>query len=373
MEIIAKPKYFPVIGEAIARRFQKHNLDNEVSSPLFGQPGYAWGGESIRVETFTVPPDWLGKKLLLIAEKQGHFRLMLEDELVLEGEVGKLASKQLEGQQQSVTLFVSLLKSRPDTQFILMRHSMDEAIILLEKNITVAEKGKLTGILQLTLEDTNQDLAVQTLNKVTNTYVRENVEHKSAEAQKTLEFLEKQLPLLKDQLEASTTALNDYRTRHGSVDLTMETQGVLQGVVELQAKITQLQQDRDVLRQRFTESYPSIVSIDMQIARLQALLKSKDKKIEILPATQQDIMRLEKDVKVNTELYTALLNNAQTLRVSNAGTLGNVSIIDYAVLHNVAHKPQKAIDCCHFIYLGVNFSCCCGIYPEIPAPWHKRP
>ena len=112
----------------------------------------------------------------------------------------------------------------------------------------------------------------------------------------------------------------------------METQVVLEGVVELQTKITQLQQDRDVLRQRFTESYPSIVSIDKQIARLQELLKSKDKKIEVLPATQQDILRLEKDVQVNTELYTALLNNAQTLRVSKAGTVGNVRVIDYAVL-----------------------------------------
>ena len=32
LEIIAKPKYFPVIGEAIARRFQQHNEGDEVSS-----------------------------------------------------------------------------------------------------------------------------------------------------------------------------------------------------------------------------------------------------------------------------------------------------------------------------------------------------
>ena len=63
MEIIAKPKYFPVIGEAIARRFQKHNEGDEVSSPLFGQTQYAWGGESIRVDTFTVPPNLLEQAL----------------------------------------------------------------------------------------------------------------------------------------------------------------------------------------------------------------------------------------------------------------------------------------------------------------------
>jgi tyrosine-protein kinase Etk/Wzc len=353
LEIIAKPKYFPVIGNAVARRFQQHNEGGEVSSPLFGQPGYAWGGESIQVETFTVPPNWIGEKLILIAGKQGHFRLMYEDELVLEGEVGELASKQLEDKQQSVTLFVSQLKSRPDTQFILMRQSESEAIDLLKENITVTEKGKKTGILELAMESTNPDSALQTLNEVANIYVRQNVEQKSAEAQKTLEFLEKQLPLLKGQLEAATTALNDYRTRHGSIDLELETQSVLKGVVEIQTQITLLQQKRDEQRQKFTESHPSIVAIDKQIARLQGQMNSNDDKIEVLPETQQVILRLARDVQVNTELYTTLLNNAQTLRVSKAGTVGNVRIIDYAVLPAEPIKPKKTLIIAISLILGL--------------------
>ena len=201
MEIIAKPKYFPVIGEAIARRFQRHNEGDEVSSPLFGKTQYAWGGESIHVDTFTVPPNLLGKPFILIAGKQGHFQLLLEDELILEGEVGKLASKQMEDKQQPVTLFVSLLKARPDTQFILLRQSESNAISQLKDTITAAEKGKKTGILELTLESTSADAAVRTLNEVANIYVRQNVEQKSEEAQKTLVFLEKQLPMLKEQLK----------------------------------------------------------------------------------------------------------------------------------------------------------------------------
>ena len=353
LEIIAKPKYFPVIGNAIARRFQQHNEGDEVSSPLFGQPGYAWGGESIQVETFTVPPNWIGEKLILIAGKQGHFRLMYEDELVLEGEVGKLVSKQLEDKQQSVTLFVSQLKSRPDTKFILIRQSENEAIDLLKENITVTEKGKKTGILELTMESTNPDSALQTLNEIANIYVRQNVEQKSAEAQKTLEFLEKQLPQLKQQLEAATTALNDYRTRHGSIDLELETQGVLKGVVEIQTQITLLQQKRDELRQKFTESHPSVVAVDKQIARLQGQMSSNDDKIEVLPETQQVILRLARDVQVNTELYTTLLNNAQTLRVSKAGTVGNVRIIDYAVLPAEPIKPKKALIVAVSLVLGL--------------------
>jgi tyrosine-protein kinase Etk/Wzc len=353
LEIIAKPKYFPVIGKAIARRFQQYNEGDEVSSPLFGQPGYAWGGEAIHVDTFTVPPNWLGKNLILTAGKQGHFRLIYEDELVLEGEVGKPVSKQLGDKQQFVTIFVSLLKSRPETRFILMRQSEGEAISLLKENITVTEKGKKTGILELTMESISPDSAVQTLNEVANIYVRQNVEQKSAEAQKTLEFLDKQLPQLKQQLEAATIALNDYRTRHGSIDLDVETKSVLKGVVELQTQITLLQQKRDELRQKFTESHPSVVAIDKQIARLQGQMNSNDKKIEVLPETQQVILRLARDVQVSTELYTALLNNTQTLRVSKAGTVGNVRIIDYAVLPTEPIKPKKALIVAVSLILGL--------------------
>ena len=343
LEIIAKPKYFPVIGEAVARRFQKHNEIGVVSSPLFGLSKYAWGGEAIHVDTFTVPPNWLGEKAILVAGKQGHFQLMYEDELVLEGEVGKLASKQLEDGRQSVTLFVSLLRSRQDTRFILTRQAEGDAISDLQDDINVAEKGKKTGILELTMESTNPELAFQIINEVANIYVRQNVEQKSAEAQKTLEFLDKQLPMVKEQLEAATNALNEYRTRHGSLDLDLETKGVLEGVVEIQTQITLLQQKRDELRQRFTESHPSVVAIDKQIARLQGQMNSNDKKIEALPETQQVILRLARDVQVNTELYTTLLNTSQTLRVSKAGTVGNVRIIDYAVLPTKPVKPKKAL------------------------------
>jgi tyrosine-protein kinase Etk/Wzc len=357
LEIIAEPIYFPVIGKAIARQFQLHHLDNEVSSALFGQKQYAWGGEAIRVDTFTVPPTWLGKELILIAGKEGHYRLMYKDKdellLLLEGEVGKLASRQLEDEQQSITLFVSLLRARPDTQFRIMRQSLSDAISFLSEHVQVAEKDKNTGIVEFTMQSTNPQSAEQTLNEIATIYVRQNVEQKSAEAQKTLEFLEKQLPLLKEQVEASTDALNSFRTFKGSVDLTIETQDILKGVVELKTQITLLEQKRDELRTKFTQWHPSVIAIEKQIARLQQQINSHHKQIEVLPDTQQVILGLSSDVKVNTELYNTLINNAQTLRVSKAGTVGNVRIVDYAELPTKPIKPKKVLIIAVSLFLGL--------------------
>lgn len=48
-------------------------------------------------------------------------------------------------------------------------------------------------------------------------------------------------------------------------------------------------------------------------------------------------------MEVNAELYTTLLNHAQTIRVAKAGTVGNVRIIDYAMLPDLPIKPRKVL------------------------------
>jgi len=220
---------------------------------------------------------------------------------------------------------------------------MSAAISELNDNLTVTEKGQGSGILALTLESNNKDSAVSIINEIANIYVRQNVEHKSAESQKTLEFLEKQLPILKEQLDTTSDALNDYRNHKGSVDLDIETQNILAGIVETKTQTTLLKQKRDELRQRYTESHPNVIAIDRQITRLQEQLFSLDNMIKVLPETQQVILGLSGDVKVSAGLYTTLLNKAQTLRVTRAGTVGDVRIIDHAVIPDRPIKPRKLL------------------------------
>jgi tyrosine-protein kinase Etk/Wzc len=63
------------------------------------------------------------------------------------------------------------------------------------------------------------------LDEILNTYVRQNVERRSAEAEKTLKFLDaRSLPALKVQVDAAEAAYNNYRQSRGSLDLSLETQ-----------------------------------------------------------------------------------------------------------------------------------------------------
>jgi len=343
LDIIATPKFFPVIGKTAAKWLQRLNGSDSPSPPLLGLTSFAWGGELIQVDTLEVPDEWQNETITLQTAGENHYRLIYDEEIILEGKVGELATKQIDGYQQPIRLFVAQLEARPETRFTLVCYSQAKAIEELKRVLSIAEVGKGTGILELAIESDDRKKAVQIVNEIANIYLQQNVEQKSAESQKTLEFLEKQLPKLKEQLETATNTLNSYRIRKGSINLDLETQNILTSTVELNTQITLLQQKRDELRQKFTESHPSIIAIDKQISRLQAQINAFDRKISILPETQQIILRLSRDVEVNAELYTTLLNHAQTIRVAKAGTVGNVRIVDYAMSPDLPVKPKKML------------------------------
>jgi tyrosine-protein kinase Etk/Wzc len=342
LNIIAQPKYFPIIGAAVARHF-KGSKTVEFAEPLFGQAQYAWGGEEIQVESFSVPSSWQGKELTLVVDKHGYYQLLKDEILVLEGQTNKLAQKKVPDEEEPVSLFVSLIKARLGTQFTLIRQSDIHAIEALRASLTVAEKGKQSGILELTTESSDPELAVKTINKIADIYTKQNYDNKSEEADNTLKFFDNELPKLKEKLDIATAVLNDFRTSKGSLDLEIETKGVLEGVVELQTQTTLLEQKRDELRQRFTITHPSVVALDTQILRLQKQMSVHERKIEKLPETQKEVLKLARDVEVNGNLYTELLKSAQTIRIAKQGTVADVKIIDRAILPTTPIKPKKAL------------------------------
>ncbi|GAB7271926.1 hypothetical protein DZS_33200 [Dickeya ananatis] len=62
-----------------------------------------------------------------------------------------------------------------------------------------------------------------------------------------------------------------------------------------------------------------------------------------MPKTQQEIVRLTRDVNVGQEVYVQLMNKQQELSINKASTVGNVRIIDPAVVQLKPVKPKKTL------------------------------
>ncbi|MCB1921413.1 MAG: polysaccharide biosynthesis tyrosine autokinase [Candidatus Competibacteraceae bacterium] len=344
LDLYAEPMYVPLIGAAIAR----HYTGEGVSLPWLGAETYAWGGEEITLDALDTPPALLGEDFTLVAGEAGRFTLFDPDEQrLLEGQVGERATG------GGVSLFISRLKARPGTRFTLRRDSRITAIDELLEQLSAQERTRGSSIIEISLLGPQPAQLTQILDEILQTYVRQNVERRSAQSENTLAFLETQLPLLKDQLDAAEAAYNTYRLQEGSVDLTSETQSVLKSIVEFDAEILKLQQERDDLRQRYTPAHPTVIALDAKLNRLRTGREKLDAQVSKLPITQQRILGLARDVEVNTRLYAGLLTTAQELRVARAGTVGNVRIVDVAVALDEPVKPRKALVLAVTLVLGL--------------------
>lgn len=337
LDVSATPVYFPVLGAALARAHEGPKL----ATAPWGQDAYAWGGERIRVERLNVPPELEDVPLTLVAEAAGAYTLQGPGgRLLLRGEAGTAAIAEPDSALE-MELLVNELHARPGTRFQLLRRSRLAVVDDLQHALRMSEKSPGTGVLTVALEGPDAAVAAATLQALAEAYVRTNVERRSEEAGRTLTFLDSQLPGLRQGLERAETALRDYRTGKGSVDLGMEAQAIVSRSADLEKAISELSLERSELRQRFTENHPLIIATGNKLARLRGERALLTTQLKGMPNAELVSAQLTRDVKVANELYLQLHNKAQEYRVLKSSTITNARIIDAPVVTRTPVRPAK--------------------------------
>ncbi|WP_322070797.1 polysaccharide biosynthesis tyrosine autokinase [Paraburkholderia bannensis] len=339
LDVSVKPHAFPLIGAAIARRSQGAN---GVAAPLLGMSSFAWGGERINVSQFDVPAELREKTFSLRALEGERYEITDPDGVVVvRAKVGEAAAGATAA--GPVLVNVSSLLARAGTRFDLKRYSTQRTVDELQKKLDIAEKTKQSGIIGIKLDGTDAQRITATINMIASLYVQRNVDRKSAQAQQMLSFLGDQLPQLRADLDQSEARYNAFREKSGAIDLDTQGKLLLQSVVDTKSHLTELQQQRADLVQRYTPSHPAVAAIDARIAELEHQQDQYESQVSGLPQTQQEALRLMRDVKVNTDLYMKLLDSTQQLRVLKAGQLGNVRTVDFAVVPEEPVRPKKIL------------------------------
>ena len=293
------------------------------------------------LDSLRIPPKVRVQKWMAEVKGEDSYSVISPDgKKVLDGKVGDVFTAPYAG--DTLAIRVNFMDARQGQKFILVQGSPVKAERALAGGLNVAEKGKQTGIISVRYSHRYPDRAASILNTIAKTYLRQNVEMRSAEAEKTLEFLEGQLPGVKAKLDSAEKVLADYRYKIGSVDMTGETKAHLDKEGQLQRQIMQLEQERQATMRLFKAEHPNVQTIVKQQSKLRAELAALKKNAEKMPLTQQEVKRLQEEVAVNNEVYTNMLNNIQQLRVVRAGEVGNVRIVDFAQAEQSQTKPNKS-------------------------------
>ncbi|MDE4041796.1 polysaccharide biosynthesis tyrosine autokinase [Acinetobacter pittii] len=297
------------------------------------------GLKSFEIRQLEIPAYYLDKTLHLNFDKQS---LRLTDptteEVILNVPLNQL--NQVTGPHGTwkIALFT---KDQFDATYNITNLSVPAAVNAISANYSVAERGKLTGVLGLNYQGQDKEQITKVLNAILATYSAQNIERRSAESAQTLKFLDEQLPDLKKQLDDAERQFNKFRQQYNTVDVTKESELYLTQSITLETKKAELEQKQAEMAAKYTAEHPAMREINGQITAINKQIGELNSTLKQLPDVQRQYLQLYREVEVKNQLYTALLNSYQQLRIAKAGEIGNVRIVDTAVEPIEPIKPKK--------------------------------
>lgn len=290
----------------------------------------------ISVALYQLPDNLLGQPVTLTYLGDEKYSLNIDGQ-VFEAKVGEVFK------QGEINLLISSFTAKAGEEFTLVKNARYSTIEDLRNTLTIAEVGKGTGIISMAIKGADKVENVEILNSIIQNYVDQNTERKKEVTNNTLTFLDDYLPTIKTKLDNYENQLNDFRKKNESIDLSLEAKAALDTALQVEEKLNELTFKEVEIQQLYTRNHPAYQSL---LDKRQQLLREKDKiskNIQKLPNTQQQIVRLTRDVESEQAIYNQLVVKQQELSVLNSGITADVRIIDSAESQPNAVAPKKSL------------------------------
>lgn len=325
-------EYFPIIGKGISRILNNKN-------------------ESIKIDKLYIErkEDSTDPEIIITIKDDKHFTVE-GDGFKVDGIKGEMLDK------DKLRILITEINAEPGASFEVKYLSRLKAINNLLEAFNVSDQGKDTGMLGLTLTGTDPNLISKTLNSIANNYLEQNVERQAAQDAKSLDFLNQQLPKVRADLDIAEDKLNSYRKEKDSVDLSMEAKSVLDQIVNVDNQLNELTFREAEISQLYTKEHPTYKALIEKRQTLQQEKTKLNKRVSGMPSTQQEVLRLSRDVESGRAVYLQLLNRQQELSIAKSSAIGNVRIVDDSITDPKPIKPKKILICIIGFILGLFFS-----------------
>ncbi|MBN5313445.1 polysaccharide biosynthesis tyrosine autokinase [Serratia marcescens] len=343
-----------ILGKAVDELNLQASVEQDYF-PVFGKGWSRLNGEKagkLDISRLYLPANENAKDVPeIILTVLDNKRYKVENAAIsLEGHVGELLDN------NGVSLMVNAIDAAPGTKFTVKYKSKLEVINELLKVYSVADQGKDTGMLSLTLTGEDPVKIREILDSIANIYMAQNIARQAAQDAKSLDFLQEQMPKVRSDLDIAESKLNQYRQQKDSVDLNLEAQSVLNQIVNVDNQLNELTIREAEVSQLYTQSHPTYKALLEKRSTLEQEKKKLNKRVSAMPETQQEVLRLSRDVESGRAVYMQLLNRQQELSIAKSSAIGYVRIIDSAITAPKPVKPQKALIILISLVLGGVFS-----------------
>lgn len=310
------------------------------------------------IVTLLMPNIYTGTARVLPPQKNnGGLRAMM-------GTMGGLAS--LAGVDVgggSGELYLGMLQSRTIAEAIIERFGLmkrfewetrSEAYEALKEKATF-NLGEKDGIIQVSVEDKDPQLAADMANAYVGELRKLNVQLNLNSAGRDRRFLAERLSVVKADLKTAEERLKEFQQENEAIKLDEQAKTVIEAISRLKGELASKEVELGVLRSYQTDQNPrvkalreAIAQLKEQIDRMQRSSKGKGAE-DVFIATSEvpelglQYARLMRDFKVQETLYELVTKQYEMAKINEAKNTSEIQVLDQAFVPDRKSKPKRAL------------------------------
>ncbi len=166
------------------------------------------------------------------------------------------------------------------------------------------------------------------------------------------------------EVQYTTLKVQDYAEGHPKlIKLKEQIEQTKKSLQEETLKITQGETTVDPLSQ-IQDFLKELITLDIELETNKAQKQALEEIIETynnhlisVPAKEMQLAQLNREVEVNNQIYTTLLQKKEEARIADAEKIGNIRIVDPPILPEKPVKPKKLL----YTVIGLLLGCGLGI------------
>ena len=292
----------------------------------------------VQISQFNVSEEYLDKPFTLLRTKTGF--TLSNDSEQFQGQLNK--AYRFTGKNGLIDITVNDLPT-DEHPIDITKQSLQITTDSINSALSVVEEGTKTGMIELSLSGLNQKQVSLILQHIVLSYSAQDQTRSSEQTIKTIEFMKKQIPALKQKLKESEAIFNKFRENSGTIDVAQEASILLSENAGIDAQISELKLKRAELTTYYTNDHPLVIQINEQLSVLNARKQKIDNTINALPEVQREFLTLSEDVNIDREIYLTILKNYEQLKIVKAGEVSAARIIDLPINTNRIVTPKKQL------------------------------
>ncbi len=198
---------------------------------------------------------------------------------------------------------------------------------IAQGGISVSQLSKYSSILQISYEDNVALRAQEFANALAKAYLQQNIEKKTKEATQKLEFIDKQLKFITENLKSSAVKLEEFKKSSSTISLSAKAETVIRQMSEKETQLSEISIEEEMLS-RLYQSVKSgknleslaLVGVDKSKSSLAGMIKELQEAILKKKILRADYTEMHPEVvklrKTITQLKKVIISTIKNMEKS---------------------------------------------------------